>query len=431
MRVWLVQLGEPIPSDSGWRLYRCGLLAEALVAAGHHVTWWTSAFSHYSKRFRVDRDQTVDFGPRYRVELLHTRGYRRNVSLARLRFHRQVAARFRERVQLATPPTIVMCGFPTPSLAAASVEYARSAGVPVVVDVRDVWPDALISGRLSTPLGLAARTAGAFHRKIFARADGVVAISQSYLEWALSHAGRGVRALDAVVPMGYPDTQIADGELHDASSRWLARGIVPNKFVGCFFGSINRHFDMITIIRTARLLAQAGDDRFQFVLCGDGAHRERVQRLASDLSTVILPGWVSASEVTALMGMSKVGFAPYAATAKMSLPNKPFEYFSAGLPVLSSLQGELKTLLTENRAGLTYASGNPYELRDKLVNMADDEPGSLEMGRNARRLFDEQFNSQRVTRRLVSYLERVSQARYPSDRRPCFFEGADEQGCAS
>ena len=46
MHVWLVKLEDSLPVDDAYRPYRMGMLAEALITAGHTVTRWASDYQH-------------------------------------------------------------------------------------------------------------------------------------------------------------------------------------------------------------------------------------------------------------------------------------------------------------------------------------------------------------------------------------------------
>ncbi len=53
MRVWLLTVGEPLPTDGGSdRVWRTGFLARALADRGHEVVWWSSAFDPFRHRLR-------------------------------------------------------------------------------------------------------------------------------------------------------------------------------------------------------------------------------------------------------------------------------------------------------------------------------------------------------------------------------------------
>src|SRR6185437_2534254 len=95
MNVWLIELTEPLPVARGGRLMRCGMLADRLATDGHEVTWWSSDFDHVTKRYRAESaGGSLLIAPNYRIELLAGSPYQRNVSLARVQHHRQVARAF-------------------------------------------------------------------------------------------------------------------------------------------------------------------------------------------------------------------------------------------------------------------------------------------------------------------------------------------------
>src|SRR5262245_4768149 len=131
MRIWLTELAEPLPIDTGSRLWRGGLLAQTLVESGHEVTWWTSAFDHFTRSHRVTTSETVDMGPGYRIRLLPGPGYRHNVSLARVRHHRAVARAFAQRTNTEPRPDVIHCCLPTLEVTEAALRYAAPRRIPV------------------------------------------------------------------------------------------------------------------------------------------------------------------------------------------------------------------------------------------------------------------------------------------------------------
>ena len=142
LRIWVVTVGELLPIDGrGVRLYRSGMLCDRLAEAGHQVTWWSSRFNHHNKQRRTEKAASLMIGDRQRLELLEGCSYRRNVSLARLVNHVQVGNDFAQRIRSCTPPHVILASFPTVELCAVATRYGRRRGVPVLLDVRDLWPD--------------------------------------------------------------------------------------------------------------------------------------------------------------------------------------------------------------------------------------------------------------------------------------------------
>src|SRR6267378_560857 len=144
MRVWLVTAGEPLPTDPGnQRPMRTALLADYLLDRGHTVLRWASSFDHGTKTQRVTKDASLAVRAGYTIRLLHAPEYTKNVSLARIRNHQQLAAKFRQLAPGEPTPDIIVCSLPTLELADEVVAYAVHRHVPIVVDVRDMWPDVI------------------------------------------------------------------------------------------------------------------------------------------------------------------------------------------------------------------------------------------------------------------------------------------------
>src|SRR5215471_7213992 len=135
MRVWVIEIGEPLPTiDAGERDWRAAMLSKALATAGHTVTWWASTFHHGLKRHRFDRFTVVDVMPGLEIRCLHGPGYARNASPRRIAHHRTLARAFSREAAAIPKPDVIFCCLPTLELADEAVKYGERAGVPVVID---------------------------------------------------------------------------------------------------------------------------------------------------------------------------------------------------------------------------------------------------------------------------------------------------------
>src|SRR5687767_7088992 len=194
MVVWLITVGEPLPSDrSDERPLRTGLLATALNDQGHDVIWWASTFDHNHKIRRFDQNTTLTISPRLTLELLDGREYRRNISLARLGNHRDVATNFSLVSKRRPSPDVIVCSLPTIELTVAAAEYATTRGVPLLSDVRDLHPDVYLQ-LIPRPFRRVARLALSpvyqKLRKALRSAAGIIGITPSFLQWGLDRADR-------------------------------------------------------------------------------------------------------------------------------------------------------------------------------------------------------------------------------------------------
>ncbi len=408
MNVWVVTVGEPLPIDSNHeRLLRAGLLSNLLSDLGHNVLWWSSTFDHGQKRHRHDRDTRISVAPGLTLQLLHGLAYPANVSVRRLLNHRQVAKRFAALAPREPPPDVILTSMPTVELAGATVEYARSHSVPVVVDIRDLWPDA-ITGTVPLALRPAVQLAllpmyRTLHRTL-ARASALVGVSPSYLNWGLQRARRQAGPLDRVFTHGYPAVDRETGDPGKAAEELQRRGVDPKKKIVWFVGMFGRCYDLSTVIGAARRIQEARQDQVQFVLSGWGPKAARWTAEARGLSNVVFTRWVNQPQLRYLLSVAWVGLVAYAPTAPQSYPNKLFEYLSGGLPVLSSLTTDTAELLARHRCGLTYRAGDSRQLTERLQCLLANPTLHKELADNARAAFTREFSATSVYTSMAQYL---------------------------
>lgn len=409
MKVWLITVGEPLPvGGQQSRLWRTGLVANALIERAHEVLWWTSAVDHFTKRYHERPTSRLKLSDRLELEYLDGRLYRKNVSVDRLINHHQIAANFGRIAQDEAEPDVILCSFPTIELSLAAAEYGMHHGVPVVLDIRDLWPDEIreripaaarpLVNPLLWPMERAAR-------KALRLATGITAISERYLGWGLARAGREKRPADRVFPMGYPKGR-AETPGDDVGARLQQLGVDRDKKIFWFAGTFVGNIDLDTVIEAAGLLK--AKPSVQVVISGSGENEAALRSKARGLPNVAFTGWVNAREIAWLASVAWAGLASYRTGALMSLPNKLFEYMSFGLPVLISLGGEAQDLVQAHGIGRAYRAGDPRDLARVMEECVADQDGRAVQAQRASALYESRFSSERIYPELVQHLERIA-----------------------
>jgi glycosyltransferase involved in cell wall biosynthesis len=414
VNIWLITVGEPLPSDGpNARLYRTGLLADKLVSQGHNVMWWTSTLDHTKKVQRFAHDTTIVLAPNYKLKLLHSIAYSESISLKRILNHIGIAWVFSREAAIQQRPDIILVSLPTLELSLAAVKYGKRHNIPVVVDIRDLWPDIFLRvfSPMIRPVGrLAIHPFFLMAEAACCQAAAIIGITSKFVAWGLDYARRPATQWDVDFPLAYPDVKPADEAIDTAEKFWEQCGIgsKENSFIVCFFGTMGWQFDIETVIKAAEIL-EKHEKGITFVLCGTGDNLEKYKQIAASTSNIIFPGWVGAAEIWTLMRRSRVGLAPYYSTPdfEMAIPNKVIEYLSAGLPVVTSLRDTVAGLVEQNNCGLTYQQGNPHELANILVNLHSQPQNLITMSKNAHSLYEERFTADKVYGELAKHLENI------------------------
>jgi glycosyltransferase involved in cell wall biosynthesis len=262
--------------------------------------------------------------------------------------------------------------------------------VPLVFEVRDLWPEAPIQmGALSDPR--MQRWARSLERRAYDRAARVVALSP------------GIR--DGVVATGVAPEKVA--LVPNAADLDLFRPDAapdPDDFVVSYFGTMGEANDLTAAIEAARLLPD-----MRFVLMGDGKRRAELERSAPP--NVEFPGPAAGKEqVAELAARSRacLTFFKDVPVLATNSPNKLFDTFAAGRPAVVNMDGWMRELVEDNDAGMHVPAGDAEELARRLAWLRAHPDDAARMGRNARALAEREFGRDELAARVLAVLEEVA-----------------------
>lgn len=413
LTVWTICDGEPLPIDSGSpRLLRTAILSRRLAERGHRVIYWSSRFDHYSKTDRLPAPQRLDSGHGYQIHCVDRLAYPSNVSLRRF-MHNKKVCRLMEVAMRddKSRPDVIVADLPTIELAEMATRLGHEWSIPVIVCVRDLWPDVFYTAlpNMAKPFGkILFSGPEAKAKRALAQATAICGISQGYLDWGLAKAGRDRQPRDTIIPLGYPDPpDMSPDERMTAMAGLKKRGVNPQKKLISFVGTFGRSYDLATVIKAAIDLEARYQD-LQFVLCGDGERNDEWKKMASGVDSICFPGWVTQEEIACLLDSSTIGLAAYAKGAHQGLPNKFFEYMSFGLPVISSLSGEAKDEIKTVKFGLSFTAGDVSSLVTEISTLLDSPSLLAEMSHAARDRFEEKYQQSKVYTDYVEYVEDIA-----------------------
>lgn len=389
------------------------MIAETLVERGHEVAWWSSTFNQVNRTDRFISDTMLQLQPRYRLWLLHSQGYSKNISLERIKYNRHAARAFERVSQAEQAPDIILCSMPTIENAVAATNYGRKHCVPVVLDCRDMWPDIILDRFPKWGQPLARQLLGSMYRNLSVAAQHATAltgITDDFVEWAVGYADRSRSSLDRAFPLAYSAKPPSREALQRAGEFWREQRIGDDdEFVICFFGNISPRYELSDVIQAARIL-ETQQFNCRFIICGDGEALPQLKKDAEDLGNVVFPGWLGAPEIWSLMRSSHLGLVPYPSSRdyRISIPNKAIEYLSAGLPIITSLSGTLHDVLETNACGARYSNGDAGELAKLVTDVAGSPRWHQQMAQNASQLFEREFVGEKVYGDMCDYLEMIA-----------------------
>jgi hypothetical protein len=323
LTVFLAQMGEDVPADDGYVPLRYGRLAEDLTARGDKVVRVTPSFSHFRKTTRPTGVGWSDTEGEHVV--VGTGTYSSSFDPRRVRFFGQyVTAVARELRARRHEVDVAVLAIPPPSIITAC-RAAVGRSVPIVADVRDLWPEALVVGRGERFMP-AAEIGGSLISQELRLASAITAVTQPMLDWT---PDPGVPR--RLIPIGL-QTRVLDQSRLPAANDPLKACFLSNHAHGYDFVPVLEGWTRYVGSLPAELQARA---ELAFIGVEPATERER-EMVAAD-PTVRFLGRVKPEDLTGLLSGFDVGLAPALPEWETSVGNKVFDYLSAGLLMIHSI----------------------------------------------------------------------------------------------
>ena len=303
-------------------------------------------------------------------------------------------------------PDLVLGSTPHPLAAYSAMRTARRLGVPFVLEVRDLWPQAIVDmGRFGDrhPGIMAMR---AVERRLYRGADLVVTLAAGMRSYLVE---RGVAPERIVlVPNGVHLDHFQPGMTRDAARAKLGFG----RFTVVYAGAHGPANALGTLVEAARRLR---DRPVDVVLVGDGVSKRALVEQAAGLANVrfeppvpksFVPDLLQAADA-AVITLRDVSAFSYAVS-----PNKLFDYMAAGRPVVCAVPGDMAALVETTRAGVGVRPEDAEALAQAIARMSERPEEEREaMGARGREYVAKHLDRRALAGELATALRALAERR--------------------
>jgi glycosyltransferase involved in cell wall biosynthesis len=285
---------------------------------------------------------------------------------------------------------------------------AALRGVPLVLEVRDLWPDYLVQMGVVRSR-LAARALFALERRLLRSAARVVVVTESFRARVVAKGVTPNRV--EVIPNGVETGQYYPADEAPPVEALRRRG---TDFIAGYLGNFGAGQGLNVILDAARLaLAEAADLRF--VLAGDGPEGARIAARASALhltNVLVLPP-IPKGATRAFYNACDACLVPLAPIPvfQETVPSKLFEVMACERPVVACLAGEAKDIVERSGCGVVAPPGNPRALADALIALTKmDGEHRAALGRAGGRYVRAHYDRRVLAARYLEVLQAVCHA---------------------
>ena len=376
---------------------RFAYLARLLIENGYELEIVTSSFYHMNKFHRNISSEELDSYP-YKITFIDEPGYKKNVSFKRLQSINVFNKGVKDYLyKLDYKPDLVYVPVPSIKLGHIASNYCKKNNIPFLIDVEDLWPESftmlthskLLTRLLFFPWFISANN-------LYRKADAVVAVSQTFLDRALSV--RKDKPLSCVAYIGANFERAASidpcGITKDDGDIWLS-----------YIGTLGKSYDIKLFIDVLDILVEQGRTDFVLKIMGDGPDRTKLEKYAKEhKGRVEFLGLLPYEKMIKILKNSDYGINPINPRSVASIINKVGDYASVGLPVINTQHCvEYINILRDTNSGISLLTENPYEIVDFLYKQESEDKYIFDT--NPIRLFSRKENYEKILELLKEVIK--------------------------
>ncbi len=391
-RVMIISLGylwfpgEPGPS----RIFD---LAKMLVKAGVELECVTSDFQHFTKSKR-NKEVILKQDHPFKITFIKSPKYHHNISIRRILSNIVSSYRVSKYLENRLDNVdVVYLTIPSNRIAKLVSNQCRKKGVTFIVDVEDLWPEAMYRYVKNNKI-----------RKLFLKkiekdadeaynnASAVVGTSEDYTSRAFKKRKRNIP--NETVYVGCDLDAFDRGVLEN--EKYIQKN--DNEYWITYTGSISNSYDIKTIIDAVNDLS---DKNIHAQILGTGGMIDELKAYSKNMQNIHFWGYVDYDRMAAVLNKSDIVINSFVKGAPQSIVNKIGDYLASGKPIINTLENPVFcNIVNKYDIGVNIEAENVEALKNAII----DELGDELRGINARKLAEQQFDRKTSYKRIIDLI---------------------------
>lgn len=219
---------------------------------------------------------------------------------------------------------------------------------PLIFDIRDVWPDSAVAIDKISKNGIIYNFFKKVEKYIYLKADYLTCVAEPMKDYI-----QNISKKDNVKVI----YNGASDELLNLSIK-KSKFVYKNNFFYSYAGNFGHAQDIETVIKAfSKFLSENKDQNCYLRLIGNGPEKENVISASKDLfgnERIIFQDEVQKKTLQHILLSSHVLIIPLIQSDvfKLTIPSKVFDYMSFQVPIISTIDGEGKKILSSSKANI-------------------------------------------------------------------------------
>ncbi len=340
------------------------LFNEILKTSSVDVTFWLSSFNYSLRRFlsKTKKREIENENPGIKLRWGWAFPHQRN-NWKRIVNMLSFAIGFFFKSFFSKKPDIIFASSPQIFVAFSALLISKIFKIRFVLEIRDLWPESLVVMKGNND-GIILKILYKLEKALYRGASHIIVLAEHQRKHIIDK-GINPRHI-TLIPNGIIVDEFVRPTREDIRERKEKLGLPSDSFVAIYTGAHGTANSLDQLVFAGQYLAK---DEY-IVLIGDGPEKDRL---------VALKGSKSIDQVLFFDPLPKTEILKYTAIADCGIislsdnivfrgarPNKLFDYMALGIPIISTIGGEVEHILETNNVGKCVQSNNYQMLANAI-----------------------------------------------------------------
>lgn len=300
-----------------------------------------------------------------------------------------------------TKVDVVIATSPQFFTAVAGYIYSIIRNVPFVLEIRDLWPESIISlNNMNDTIFTR------FLKKIailmYKKADIIITVTNT-LKDDISRYGIDKDKIHVITNGVIIDEPVSHLDKSDVYKKY---SINDDSFIISYIGTIGQAHGLEVILEAAKI---SSNNNYLFLIIGEGSEKERLTSMTNDwnLKNIIFLdslNWEEIVDIQQIININLVHLKPIN-LFKGAIPSKIFESMYFSKPIILGLEGEAEEIIISSNSGLIMKPGCKESLIHNIDYLFNNQDLANILGKNGNKWVKINYNRDNLADKMINVIK--------------------------
>lgn len=413
-KIWIINhyAGEMYLSKGGRHFW----FSKYLLEEGYKLRIFCSNIRHSPIQTIVENNKETKTLENVPFTFIKSRKYKGN-GLSRIinmySFYKKMIKTGNKIIKKGDKPDIIIASSVHPLSLQAGLKLGKRHNIPVIVEVRDLWPESIVVYSNFTKKNPIIKWLYKKEREYYEKADKVLFTMEGgkdYIinqKWDVNSGGKikvsNIVHINNGVDLDGFNKNILDNKTDDPD-------LFDEKFKVIYAGSIRKVNNVKKIIDTAKIVSKQ-DKNIRFLIYGDGDEKEKLVKYVKEqkIPNVIFKGRVNKEQVPFILSKADLNIFHEKKSELNQYGvdfNKLFEYFASGKPVTTDCEFGYDIIKKFN-AGIVVDDATEEEWAEEIIKIKNLDKNDYNKLCNNSLKAAREYDFKKLTKDLINVIEDI------------------------